>query len=74
MPKVVKKKKQGLKSLRSSGGSSVETSPLRPKHVEKMPPCIDGCPNHNRIREMIMLMSLAEKHEMPFDKAVEEAF
>ena len=74
MPKVVKKKKKGLKSLRSSGGSSVETSPLRPKHVEKMPPCIDGCPNHNRIREMIMLMSLAEKHEMPFDKAVEEAF
>jgi NADPH-dependent glutamate synthase beta subunit-like oxidoreductase len=74
MPKVVKKKKAGLKSLRSSGGSSVETSPLRPKHVEKMPPCIDGCPNHNRIREMIMLMSLAEKHEMPFEKAVEEAF
>jgi NADPH-dependent glutamate synthase beta subunit-like oxidoreductase len=74
MAKVVKKKKKGLKSLRSSGASSVETSPLRPKHVEKMPPCIDSCPNHNRIREMIMTISLAEKHEVPFDTAMEKAF
>ena len=72
--KVVKKKKLGLKSLRSSGGSSVETSPYRPKYVEKMPPCIDGCPNHNRIREMIMNISLAEKHEKPLDQALEESF
>jgi len=75
MPKVVKKKKLGLKSLRSAGGaSSVETSPYRPKFVEKMPPCIDGCPNHNKIREMIMTISLAEKHEKPLDQALEEAF
>jgi len=75
MPKVVKKKKLGLKSLRSAGGaSSVETSPYRPKFVEKMPPCIDSCPNHNKIREMIMTISLAEKHEKPLDQALEEAF
>ncbi len=74
MAKVVKKKKKGLKSLRSSGGSSVETSPLRPKHVQKMPPCIDTCPNGNNIREMIMTIALAEKHEKPLDQAMEEAF
>jgi NADPH-dependent glutamate synthase beta subunit-like oxidoreductase len=74
MAKVVKKKKKGLKSLRGSSGSSVETSPLRPKFVDKMPPCIDSCPNHNRIREMIMTMSLAEKHEVPLDQAMEKAF
>ena len=73
--KVVKKKKLGLKSLRSTGGgSSVETSPYRPKFVEKMPPCIEGCPNHNRIREMIMNISLAEKHEKPLDQALEQSF
>ncbi|MEW5796967.1 MAG: NAD(P)-binding protein [Candidatus Zixiibacteriota bacterium] len=75
MPKIVKKQKMGLRSLRSAGGgSAVETSPYRPRYTEKMPPCIDGCPNHNKIREMIMTISLAEKHEKPLDKALEEAF
>ena len=74
MAKVVKKKKKGLKSLRSSGGSSVETSPLRPKYVLKMPPCGDACPNGNQIRKMLMTLALAEKHEKPMEQAMEEAF
>ncbi|MCP4684814.1 MAG: FAD-dependent oxidoreductase [bacterium] len=73
MAKVVKKKKKGLKSLRSSGGSSVETSPLRPKHVEKQPPCGEFCPNHNQIRKMLMKISKAEAYEMPYEQAFEEA-
>ncbi|MCD6249136.1 MAG: FAD-dependent oxidoreductase [candidate division Zixibacteria bacterium] len=74
MVKVVKKKKKGLKSLRSSGGSSVETSSLRPKHVPKKPPCGDNCPNGNHIRLALMTIALAEKHEKPLDQAMEEAF
>jgi NADPH-dependent glutamate synthase beta subunit-like oxidoreductase/Pyruvate/2-oxoacid:ferredoxin oxidoreductase delta subunit len=73
MPKVVKKKKRGLHSLRSSGGSSVETSPLRPQFIEKMPPCGSQCPNHNRIREMLMTISKAEAYEKPYDQAFTEA-
>ncbi len=74
MAKVVKKKKKGLKSLRSSGGSSVETSPLRPQWVEKRPPCGDNCPNHNQIRKMLVTIQKAEAYEKPYDQAFEEAF
>lgn len=76
MGKLVKKKKK--KKLggfsRSSGASSVETSPLRPKLIEKMPPCIGKCPNNNQIREILMTISKAEEYEKSYDEALEEAF
>jgi len=75
MAKVVKKKKKGLRGMsRSAGGSSVETSPLRPKLIEKMPPCINKCPNHNQIREILMTISKAEDYEKTYDQALEEAW
>ncbi len=75
MAKVVKKKKRGLHSLRSSGGGSgVETSPLRPIFIEKRPPCGDGCPNHNPIRKMLTTIQKAEDYKKPYDQAFEEAF
>jgi NADPH-dependent glutamate synthase beta subunit-like oxidoreductase/Pyruvate/2-oxoacid:ferredoxin oxidoreductase delta subunit len=75
MAKVIKKKKKGLKSLRSSGGSSgVETSSLRPQFIEKTPPCIDTCPNNNRIRKWLMTISKAEDFGKSYDQAFEEAF
>ncbi|MCP4580851.1 MAG: FAD-dependent oxidoreductase [candidate division Zixibacteria bacterium] len=72
--KVVKKKKKGLKSLRGSGGSSVETSPLRPELIEKMPPCIDACPNSNQIREALMAVSRAEEFGKDLDEQIQRAF
>ena len=73
--KVVKKKKKGLKSLRSAGfGSGVQTSTERPQMVEKPPPCTVGCPNHNRIRKMLMTISKAEAYEIRYEQAFEEAF
>jgi NADPH-dependent glutamate synthase beta subunit-like oxidoreductase len=76
MPKkVVKKKKKGLKSLRSAGtGSGMQGSTLRPQMVEKTPPCTGGCPNHNRIRKMLMKISKAEDYELTYEQAFEEAF
>ncbi|MEJ2722029.1 MAG: FAD-dependent oxidoreductase, partial [bacterium] len=75
MAKVVKKKKKGLKSLRSVGGASGERgSNLRPHFVEKLPPCRKACPNHNDIRNMLMTISKAEDYEIPYDKALEDAF
>lgn len=71
-----KKKKKTKRSFRSGsgGGSSVETSPLRPQFVEKRPPCSDNCPNHNRIREMLMIIQKAEDYEKSYDQAFEEAW
>ena len=62
MAKLVKKKKKGLGGLRgsSAGGSSVESSPLRPVFVEKTPPCKNNCPSGNKIREIITTISQSE--------------
>jgi NADPH-dependent glutamate synthase beta subunit-like oxidoreductase len=76
MPKkVVKKKKKGLKSLRSAGtGSGMQGSTERPQMIEKTPPCTNGCPNHNRIRKMLMTISKAEDYEITYEQAMEDAF
>ena len=64
MAKIVKKKKKGLGGLaRSTGSSSVETSPLRPKLIGKLPPCIHNCPNNNQVRKILMTLSKAEDYE-----------
>ncbi len=68
------KKKTKLKSLRSAGGSSVETSPFRPKQIQKAPPCGLSCPNHTEIRKFIMAVGLAEKKEKSYDEAFTEAW
>jgi NADPH-dependent glutamate synthase beta subunit-like oxidoreductase/Pyruvate/2-oxoacid:ferredoxin oxidoreductase delta subunit len=67
-----KKKKRSIRSF-SSGGSGVETSPLRPKNVPKMPPCGDRCPNHNQIRKALMTVSKAEDYGKTPEQAIEEA-
>ncbi|MFC1678983.1 NAD(P)-binding protein [Elusimicrobiota bacterium] len=73
--KMVKKKKKGLRSL--GGASSVggpKTSDKRPKFVEKLPPCTHNCPNHNKIREALMEVSLAEARGKTNEQAMEQAF
>lgn len=75
MAKLVKKKKTGFRSVRTGGGGSgVETSSLRPVFVEKMPPCIDNCPNHNQVRTILMTIAKAEALGKAKEKAFEEAF
>ena len=73
MAKVVKKKKRGLKGLRSAGAAAQDSN-LRPSFVEKTPPCTTGCPNHNAIREMLMAISRAEDLEKSHEQAFAEVF
>lgn len=73
MAKVVKKKKKfGARSF--SGGSSREQSPLRPKQVEKKPPCGATCPSGNRIREFLTTIAQAEKLGKSANQAMQEAW
>ncbi len=76
MAKLVKKSKKPLGGLtsRSSGSSSVETSPLRPVQVLKTPPCSNGCPNGTNIREFITTISQAEDCGKSNKQAFEEAW
>jgi len=75
MGKKKKKKKRGLGSGGFGGGSrGREQSPLRPKHVEKLPPCRHACPSGNRIREFITTIAQAERLEKPLEQAFQEAW
>lgn len=73
---IKKKKKKGLGRLRTrpSVGGATETSPNRPYYVEKTPPCRIGCPNETVVREILMTIQLAEKHEKSYDDAFKDAW
>ncbi|MCK5652521.1 MAG: NAD(P)-binding protein, partial [Gemmatimonadetes bacterium] len=75
MAKIVKKKKKKLgKRSFSGGGGGREQSPLRPKHVEKKPPCSHTCPSGNDIRGFITTIAQAEKLGKSPEQAMEEAW
>ncbi|MDQ1265737.1 MAG: hypothetical protein QG635_888 [Bacteroidota bacterium] len=57
---LVQKKKKPLSARASGGSSGVETSPLRPEHQPKTPPCMVGCPNGTKIREIITTIAQTE--------------
>jgi len=73
--KKKKKKKKGL-SARALASSSKgrEQSPLRPKNVEKKPPCRDTCPSGNRIREFLTTIALAERLGKSTEQALQQAW
>jgi NADPH-dependent glutamate synthase beta subunit-like oxidoreductase len=70
--KVKKKKKKSFGTRGFSAGASQST--LRPKHVEKKPPCHDTCPSGNRIRKFLTTIAQAERLEKSPDQALEEAW
>lgn len=72
---AIKRKEKKKRSIRKSGGSAgVQHSSLRPHFVEKLPPCIDTCPNNNKIRTWLLTLQNAEKYGKTLDQAMEEAF
>ena len=72
--KSVKKKKGGLRSSGFSGGSSVQSSSLRPEHVIKTPPCQESCPNFTSVREILMTIQQTEKFGRTYDESYESAW
>jgi NADPH-dependent glutamate synthase beta subunit-like oxidoreductase len=75
MAKIVKKKKKKLGGRSfSSGGGGRDQSPLRPRHVEKKPPCSHTCPSGNAIRSFITTIAQADKLGKTKEQALEEAW
>jgi len=74
MALVKKKKKLKIKSMSVSGASGAEQSPRRPYQIEKLAPCISGCPQGTDIRGFMMKIAQAEKYEKPQDEAFNEAW
>jgi len=76
MVKKKKKKKYGASRFGGggAGGSGGGKSDLRPKFVEKTPPCTDKCPNHNNIREALRIVASSEKQGRSYDESLEAAW
>jgi len=72
--KVVKKRKRFGAGGFASGSRSREQSPLRPRNVEKMPPCQDTCPSGNRVREFLTAIAQAGHLGKTTEQAFEEAW
>jgi len=72
--KTVKKKKSFASRGGFAGAGGREQSPLRPKLVEKRPPCTDTCPSGNRIRSFLTTIAQAEHLGKTMDEAFREAW
>ncbi|MGQ9818584.1 MAG: NAD(P)-binding protein [Candidatus Kapaibacteriales bacterium] len=73
---LISKDKKPLGKVRSTstGGSGVETSPLRPTHVPKLAPCRSGCPNGTKIREVLLAIAQTEDRGRSYDESYRLAF
>ncbi len=69
-----KKKSSGFGTINMSGGGKKEQSPLRPKYVEKLPPCQDTCPSGNQVRKFVTAIAQAQRLGKTQDQAFEEAW
>ena len=74
--KQKKKKKSGSIGSRLSGGggSGSQISPMRPRYLEKLPPCTGHCPSGNDIRGWLTVIALREKLGLSLDEACEQAW
>jgi NADPH-dependent glutamate synthase beta subunit-like oxidoreductase len=61
-------------TLSQETNKPVETSPLRPKYVEKTPPCISHCPNEADIRGWLTTIAQAEAYGRTDEQALEAAW
>ena len=69
-----KEKKSSSFGARMSGGSGSQLSPLRPRYLERTPPCSHNCPSGNDIRGWLMDIALREKLGVSVDDACEQGW
>ena len=70
-----KKRTKGLTArLASGGGSAGQISPLRPRYLERLAPCIGSCPSGNDVRAFLTAFSLRDKIGASLDEACERAW
>jgi len=79
MAKLVKKKKKKKYGASrfgggATGGAGSGKSDMRPKYVEKEPPCTEQCPNNNNIREALRVVASAEKQGRSHEQSMEAAW
>ncbi len=75
---LMKKKKKPLRTrgagASSGGGKGAQETPYRPVQKEKTPPCMVGCPNGTKIREIIRAIAETEDRERSYDDSYKIAY
>jgi Pyruvate/2-oxoacid:ferredoxin oxidoreductase delta subunit len=56
------------------GAGNGDISPLRPRYVEKTPPCADRCPHGNQMRDVLVGIAQAHAYGRTFAQAMELAW
>ncbi len=60
--------------IKGAATGSGDVSPLRPRYVEKTPPCAAHCPNHSQVREWLMVIAQHEAYHRTPAQAFELAW
>jgi Pyruvate/2-oxoacid:ferredoxin oxidoreductase delta subunit len=60
--------------IRGAAAGTGDVSPLRPRYVEKTPPCADRCPHGNQIRDVLVSLAQYEAYGRTPAQAFEQAW
>jgi Pyruvate/2-oxoacid:ferredoxin oxidoreductase delta subunit len=60
--------------IKGATAGSGDISPLRPRYVEKTPPCADRCPHGNQIREVLVGIAQSQAYGRTPAQAIELAW
>ena len=60
--------------LKGASAGNGDVSPLRPRYVEKTPPCADRCPQGNQMREVLVGLAQAQAYGRTPAQAIELAW
>jgi NADPH-dependent glutamate synthase beta subunit-like oxidoreductase/Pyruvate/2-oxoacid:ferredoxin oxidoreductase delta subunit len=67
-------KKVNKKPIRMAGGGGAQRSSERPQQIDKLPPCVENCPNCNDVRGWIALVAQHKKMGLSEQAAFEKAW
>ncbi|MDA8272486.1 MAG: NAD(P)-binding protein [Deltaproteobacteria bacterium] len=70
----IKKIKRPIGGRQFGSLTVAEQSSLRPSYVEKKPPCMDSCPNGEKIREYLQYIAQSEAYGRDMDESIKEGF
>lgn len=70
----IKKIKRVIGGRQFGASSVMEQSTLRPSYVEKKPPCMDSCPNSEKIREYLQFVAQSDVYGRVIDDSIREGF
>jgi NADPH-dependent glutamate synthase beta subunit-like oxidoreductase/Pyruvate/2-oxoacid:ferredoxin oxidoreductase delta subunit len=70
----IKKIKRAIGGRQFGTSAAMEQSSLRPDYSQKKPPCMDSCPNSEKIREYLQYIAQSEAYGRDIADSIREGF